>query len=124
MLYSRPMSPVVADDDRCRCGAVIVQQGRGRRRKWCSDACRADAARDRAARQLVESGDWAPQPTPAEAVDLVLSSPTATRDLLVELTALIDADRLSGRIHNATVDAIVDAHNAVVRAQLRANPMF
>lgn len=61
-----------------------------------------------------------PTPTaptgPDQACEIVLSSPTALRDVLVALTARIDADTLDD---NGVIDALAGAHAALVRAVMR-----
>lgn len=93
-----------------RCGAPLVPSGRGRPRRWCSDTCRMAAWGER----------HSPTPTapigPDQAVEVVLTSPTALREVLVALTARIDADTLDD---NGVIDALAGAHDALVRAVMR-----
>lgn len=53
---------------------------------------------------------------PDQAREIVLSSPAALRDVLVALTARIDADTLDD---NGVIDALAGAHDALVRAVMR-----
>ena len=46
----------------------------------------------------------------------MLTSPTALREMLVALTARIDADTLDD---NGVIDALAGAHDALVRAVMR-----
>lgn len=51
---------VAAPEDRCPwCGGPIVQPAKGRRRRWCSDACRfaASSKRARNAKVATEEAD-------------------------------------------------------------------
>lgn len=97
-----------------RCGGPLPRAATGRPRRWCSDGCRRAA--------------WVARTSPTDpavydpdrAVEAVLASPAATRALLVELAARIDADLMLGREQNGTISALRQAHTAFTRAMVRA----
>lgn len=69
-----------------RCGRPVVQRGVGRRRVWCSDDCRR-RGHEHGVRVVTRTLTREIQrpTTPAEAVEIVLASQAATRDLLDQL---------------------------------------
>lgn len=92
-----------------RCGTAMPAAARGRPRRWCSGRCRqaAWAVRDSPTVEVAT--------TPEQAVDVVLSSPVAVRELIRTLTVQLDADNLDDRV----IDALNEAHQAVVRSVMR-----
>lgn len=62
------------DDGRCGiCGTPFARRDRGRPPKWCSDACRAKAARRRRAELAMQQ----PRPVPVEVLQRLADLPPA-----------------------------------------------
>ncbi len=105
------------------CGTPLPPPGNkgGRPPRWCSSACRSRAARAR----LSGSGAGTPVPGIAaeHAVDQVLASPDMTRRLLLALADAINNDELDGVEHNPVIDALSQAHAAMIDRIIAANPI-
>jgi hypothetical protein len=116
-----------------RCGASLppdLGPRRGRRRIWCSDRCRRDAHAERAAAarteqpirvvevpraalpiirpqvytRLVHQPAPAADPTPAQAVEYVLASPTALDHVLQFLTSQARKKTLDRNVRLAALE--------------------
>jgi endogenous inhibitor of DNA gyrase (YacG/DUF329 family) len=114
-----------------RCGATIpAAMGAGRPRRWCSDRCRRLAYDERRAAKTgavgiefreparapevvevvterVVSREIFVPPTPYQAGRIVLGSPRACRDLLLDLAAKTRTGELGDNRHKATVNAAI-----------------
>lgn len=87
-----------------------------RPRRFCSSACRSKASR---ARRLGTAS--VPAVDAERAVAVVLESPEATRQLLVQLAENVSTGRCSGIEYNGTIMAALALHRTVTDAVLRAN---
>lgn len=105
------------------CGQALpapAQSGRGRPRRWCSDACRRAAWIARHDQRPVPEHDDPPTAvavTAQGAVERVLQSPSATVELLDRLAEQIAA----GETSNPVIAALIRAHRASVGAVGAAN---
>lgn len=90
----------------------------GRPRRWCSDACRQRASRARSGTQAATTA--AVKGVEAEqAVELVLASPEATRQLLTKITETIKTD--PDAVSNGVVGAVFGLHKAITDHMIRVN---
>jgi len=101
------------DGEACpRCGGPVHWSGRGRRARWCSQACRRAAYEERRAAAAgaiavrVVERETTREPTPTECVARVLTSPRACREVLNGLTALATDGQLDTGAHTATLTAL------------------
>ncbi len=101
------------DVEMCRrCGRPVHWSGRGRRARWCSQACRRAAYEERRAAATgaiavrVVQRKTAREPSPAECVARVLASPRACREVLNGLTTLAANGQLDTGAHTATLTTL------------------
>ena len=94
-----------------RCGGPVHWSGRGRRARWCSQACRRAAYEERRAAATgaiavrVVQRETTREPSPAECVARVLTSPRACREVLNGLTTLAANGQLDTGAHTAPLTA-------------------
>lgn len=99
-----------------RCGGPLAQpNGRGRRRTWCSAACRRRASEERqaAARGAIAVRTVAVAPPPGkrdleESVRKVAASPAACRNLLRLLLERSERGGMDSAAWERTVEAVFD----------------
>ncbi len=95
-----------------RCGGPVHWSGRGRRARWCSQACRRATYEERRAAATgaiavrVVQRETTREPSPAECVARVLASPRACREVLNGLTTLAASGQLDTGAHTATLTAL------------------
>lgn len=99
-----------------RCAEPVCQPiGSGRRRRWCSDACRRRGWEER---QAAERGAIAVrkvpvQPSLSECVERVADSPAAVRHLLQALRGKAEQGGMRSGAWDATLRALYDLVGAV-----------
>lgn len=99
------------------CGHPVPHTGRGRPRRYCSQACRTAA--------WARRKDATPEPLPqiSEAIAAVLNSPAATTEVLAGLTAQLRSGERSGTANNDLIQALFGAYDAAISRAVSANPM-
>jgi len=103
-----------------RCGRPVQWAGRGRRPRWCSQACRRASYEERRAAasgaiavRVVNRATHTEhvrtrlrEPTTKECVQRVLASPRACREVLNGLTTMATTGHLDSGAHTATLTAL------------------
>lgn len=99
-----------------RCGEPVCQPtGSGRRRRWCSDACRRRGWEERQAAQrgAIAVRQIPVQPSLSECVERVADSPAAARHLFKALRVRAEQGQMRSGAWDATVRALYELVAAV-----------